>query len=255
MVGSVSTSRFPAHDQKPGIHHSCWLTIEAWPRGSESRTWWPAGTTRAGSRLGRVSRGPIHAALAHGALVDATDLRCSRQAAGSRRAEGHRTTTSIDSASNAHQDSQKSITEREAYQVLLNVDPVLTGEMLAALDAMGHGDSVVVADAHFPAARLARKRWIDVPGLGSPRVLAAIRTVVLPDTDPGLDLMECPDGVLPVQHELIAAAQLTLERTRLVDRYAFYDLADAAELIVRTGEARIYANALLRKGVTPEWRA
>lgn len=139
--------------------------------------------------------------------------------------------------------------------MLLNVDPVLTGEMLAALDAMGHGDSVVVADAHFPAARLARKRWIDVPGLGSPRVLAAIRTVVLPDTDPGLDLMECPDGVLPVQHELIAAAQLTLERTRLVDRYAFYDLADTAELIVRTGEARIYANALLRKGVTPEWRA
>jgi L-fucose mutarotase len=37
----------------------------------------------------------------------------------------------------------------------------------------------------------------------------------------------------------------------MVERFAFYDLAAKAELIIRTGEVRIYGNAIFRKGVTP----
>ena len=136
--------------------------------------------------------------------------------------------------------------------MLLNLDPVLTGRMLLALDEMGHGDAVVIADAHFTAAKLARKHLIDLPGLTSPRVLAAIRSVVVPDTyAPSLELMECPDGLLPVQSELIAAARLDGAEHRLVERFAFYDLAAEAELVIRTGETRIYGNAIFHKGVTP----
>ena len=36
--------------------------------------------------------------------------------------------------------------------MLLNLDPVLTGQLLLALDEMGHGNAVVIADAHFTAA-------------------------------------------------------------------------------------------------------
>lgn len=135
--------------------------------------------------------------------------------------------------------------------MLLNVDPVLNGRLLLALDEMGHGDAVVVADAHFTASKLAKKHLVDLPGLSSPRVLAAIRSVMVPDTYPALDLMESPDGVLPVQRELMAAAGLGEDQTRMVERFAFYDLAAQAELIIRTGETRIYGNALFRKGVTP----
>ena len=136
--------------------------------------------------------------------------------------------------------------------MLLNIDPILTGRLLLALDEMGHGDGVVVADAHFTASKLARKHLIDLPGLSSPRVLRAIRTVMVPDTHgPALDLMESPDGRLPVQEELIAAAELRGAECRLVERFAFYDLAAQAELIIRTGEVRTYGNALFRKGVTP----
>lgn len=136
--------------------------------------------------------------------------------------------------------------------MLLNLDPLLTGRLLLALDEMGHGDAVVVADAHFTASKLARKHLIDLPGLSSPRVLTAIRTVVVPDTyGPALDLMESPDGLLPVQEELIAAARLDGAEHRLIERFAFYDLAAEAELIIRTGETRVYGNALFRKGVTP----
>ena len=136
--------------------------------------------------------------------------------------------------------------------MLFNLDPLLTGRVLLALDEMGHGDAVVVADAHFTASRLARKHLIDLPGIGSPRVLQAIRSVMVPDSHgPALDLMESPDGLLPVQEELIAAAALQGTELRMVERFAFYDLAAQAELIIRTGETRVYGNALFRKGVTP----
>ena len=39
--------------------------------------------------------------------------------------------------------------------MLTGIHPLLTGELLAHLDAMGHSDAVVLADAHFPADRLA----------------------------------------------------------------------------------------------------
>ncbi|MGC3954519.1 MAG: RbsD/FucU domain-containing protein [Propionicimonas sp.] len=136
--------------------------------------------------------------------------------------------------------------------MLLNIDPILTGKLLMALDEMGHGDGVVIADAHFTASKLARKHLIDLPGVSSPRVLTAIRSVMVPDVHgPALDLMECPDGLLPVQEELIAAADLQGAEQRIIERFAFYDLAAEAEVIIRTGEARPYGNALFRKGVTP----
>lgn len=136
--------------------------------------------------------------------------------------------------------------------MLLNLDPILSGRLLMALDEMGHGDAVVIADAHFTASKLAKKHLLDMPGLSSPRVLMAIRSVIVPDTDPAIDLMDSGSPeLLPVQSELLAAAQLTMDNARLVERFAFYDLAAQAELIIRTGETRVYGNALLRKGVTP----
>ncbi|MDQ1617715.1 MAG: L-fucose mutarotase, partial [Actinomycetota bacterium] len=40
-----------------------------------------------------------------------------------------------------------------------------------------------------------------------------------------------------------------------IDRHAFYEIAAAAYLIVRTGETRPYGNAILRKGVVTEARS
>jgi L-fucose mutarotase len=137
--------------------------------------------------------------------------------------------------------------------MLSGIDPILTGTLLAHLDAMGHSDAVVVADAHFPAARLGA-RVVDTPGLDSPQVLAAVRSVLPLDDAPALDLMRSADGaILTVQHELIAAARAGDDEVRFIERHAFYDLAAEAFLVIRTGETRTYGNALLRKGlVVPE---
>jgi L-fucose mutarotase len=133
--------------------------------------------------------------------------------------------------------------------VLTSIHPFLTGSLLAHLDAMGHSDAVVLADAHFPADRLA-SRLLDFPGLSTPGVLAAVRTVVPLDDPPAIDLMTSADGTrLPVQDELIAAADATEQDVRFLDRHDFYDVAAEAYLIVRTGETRTYGNVILRKGV------
>ncbi|MDF1489587.1 RbsD/FucU family protein [Tessaracoccus caeni] len=133
--------------------------------------------------------------------------------------------------------------------MLTGIDPLLTGELLWHLDAMGHSDGVVIADAHFPAARVAT-RLVTLPGTTTPQVLAAIRTVIPLDDAPGLDLMTSADGtVLDVQRELMDAAGVTEEGTRFVDRFEYYDIAEKAFLVVRTGETRKYGNALLRKGL------
>jgi L-fucose mutarotase len=133
--------------------------------------------------------------------------------------------------------------------VLTGIHPILTGELLAHLDAMGHSDAVVLADAHFPAGRLSH-RLLAFPGLSTPDVLAAVRTVIPLDDPPALDLMESADASrLPVQDELIEAAGAHQRDVRFVARHDFYDIAADAYLIVRTGETRTYGNAILRKGV------
>lgn len=133
--------------------------------------------------------------------------------------------------------------------MLEGIHPLLTGELLLHLDRMGHSDAVVIADAHFPAWGLGA-RVVDLPGTTTPEVVAAIRTVLPLDDAPGLDLMTSADGeVLEVQRALMVAAGTERETTRFVERFAYYEVAASAYLMVRTGETRKYGNALLRKGV------
>ena len=133
--------------------------------------------------------------------------------------------------------------------MLLGINPLLTGELLKHLDEMGHSDTAMIVDAHFPASRLA-KRLVSVPGVSSPEVLEAVRSVLPLDDTPAVDLMTSADGsLLEVQRQLLAAAGVTLEQARYVDRFAFYEAAANAYVIIRTGETRTYGCVVVRKGL------
>ncbi|RIJ71062.1 transport protein RbsD/FucU [Nakamurella silvestris] len=133
--------------------------------------------------------------------------------------------------------------------MLKGISPILTGALLAHLDAMGHSDAVVVVDAHFPAARIAQ-RLVELPGLSSTAVMRAVGTVLPLDDAPCLDLMAHLDGeTLAIHDELTSAAGAADDQIRHLDRHTFYDAARSAYVIVRTGETRTYGNAILRKGV------
>jgi L-fucose mutarotase len=132
--------------------------------------------------------------------------------------------------------------------MLIGIDPLLTGDILRALDQMGHGDVLVVADANFPARRVGGQ-VIDLSGVSAPRVVKAVSTVFPFDLHESLMLMLAPSGLNAVQSELVAACGLVKPQIDEVERFAFYATAATASLILLTGETRPYGNILLRKGV------
>ena len=136
--------------------------------------------------------------------------------------------------------------------MLTGINPILTGKLLRQLDAMGHSDAVVVADAHFPARRLGR-RVIELPGYLSPDVTEALMTVLPLDDRHAVDLMAGTTGeAFEIHNELIRATGQSESVARFIERDEFYAASERAYLIIRTGEMRSYGNILLRKGLV-EW--
>lgn len=134
--------------------------------------------------------------------------------------------------------------------MLTGIDPLLNGDLLRLLDHMGHGDTVLIADAHYPV--YASGLPVVEVYASSPEVLRVIRTVVPVDDyeGPAISIMEAEPGEgVEVSAELREAARCTEGRLETVERFAFYELARGAFCIVRSAEARKYGNALLRKGV------
>jgi L-fucose mutarotase len=131
--------------------------------------------------------------------------------------------------------------------VLVNINPLLTGELLKRLDEMGHSDHLVIADANFPAHRV-RPDALEFPGVDIATMTRAVCEVFPLDEDNPPALMDSGSPeLLPVQTELLQAAGST-QRT-MVDRWAYYDLAASASLVISTGELRLWANIVLYKGI------
>ncbi len=141
--------------------------------------------------------------------------------------------------------------------MLKNIDPLLGPELLHILRAMGHGDTLAIVDANYPATANA-KRLVRLDGHSSPRVLDAILSVLPLDlphyaTDAAV-LMEpvAPyDPNPPVMQELEATVkkhESDVPVTRM-ERFAFYQKSLETYAIIATGEERFFGNILLKKGV------
>ncbi|MDQ1608396.1 MAG: L-fucose mutarotase [Microbacteriaceae bacterium] len=132
--------------------------------------------------------------------------------------------------------------------MLTGIDPLLSGELLLALDQMGHGDSLVIADANFPARRLGTGHVVSLAGASAPAVARAIFTVFPVDPVEPISLMQSTADRLPVQDELVATVPSHLvENARQVGRHEFYELAREAAVIVQSGDSRPYANLIVHK--------
>ena len=151
--------------------------------------------------------------------------------------------------------------------MLKGIDPILTPELLMHLCAMGHGEWVAVVDANFTANQLAAgKPLVRLPGLSLVRVSQAILSVFPLDESvakPVSYMHVCkatPDHRTPVQQQLVDLlahagvkgglnGSLAANNVEALERFAFYDRVSAASLIVQTGEATAYGNAMFAKGV------
>lgn len=138
--------------------------------------------------------------------------------------------------------------------MLIGIDPLLGPELLAILRAMGHGDEIVLADANFPASAYAR-RLVRLDGHGIDRVLDAVLSVMpLDDFEQAVFTMQVvgdadaqPEAVRAIGE--VVAARAPAVALHSIERFAFYERAARAYAIVASGEARLYGNVILRKGV------
>ena len=145
--------------------------------------------------------------------------------------------------------------------MLKTIDPVLTGDLLQLLDAMGHGDELVLADRNFPAHSTALAsatgRLIVDKGVDCARMARAILSVFPLDSFVEAPLRRMEQDGKP-QEVLAVHADVQREAERAeggpvtmasIERQAFYAAARKAYCVVQTGETRPYGCFLLKKGV------
>lgn len=142
--------------------------------------------------------------------------------------------------------------------MLVGISPLLSPDLLATLCRMGHGDEIVLADAHFPGESV-NANILRADGLKIADLLDGILPLFALDTyvkSPVFMMDAVPGDTLDPAVEAAYWAVIKqhgpdtppIER---VERFAFYEQAKTAFAVVMTGETAKYGNIILKKGVTP----
>jgi len=142
--------------------------------------------------------------------------------------------------------------------MLKGISPFVGPELLAVLCRMGHGDEIVLADAHFPGETMGR-RVLRADGVRIPDLLDGILPLFELDSyvDSPVVMMAAVEGD-ELDPGVEASVRAALDRhapdtpaIARLERFAFYDRAREAFAVVMTGDTAKYANVILAKGVTP----
>ena len=141
--------------------------------------------------------------------------------------------------------------------MLKGISKYISPELLALLHRMGHGDEIILADAHFPGhsncAQVLRADGISVAQL----LDGILPLIELDSYAPPLVMMQAaPQDTLDPKvesdyMEIIRRHAPDARPPLRIERHAFYERARSVFAIVMTGELRKYGNLLLKKGVTP----
>ena len=141
--------------------------------------------------------------------------------------------------------------------MLKGIHPAISPELLKILAEMGHGEELILSDAHFPA-RAFNSTVLRADGLNVTTLLDALLPLFELDSyaDP-LVMMQAVEGdqldpnVEEAYRKVIEKHVPLAPATVRIDRFAFYDRAKEATAVVVTGELAKYGNILIKKGVTP----
>ena len=142
--------------------------------------------------------------------------------------------------------------------MLIGISPVIGPELLDTLYRMGHGDEIVLADAHFPGETVGKK-VLRLDGLRIPALLDGILPLFALDSyvDSPLFMMAAVEGDM-LDPQVEAYYRAVVDRhwpqtaaIKRIERFAFYERARTAFAVAMTGETAKYGNIILKKGVTP----
>jgi L-fucose mutarotase len=146
--------------------------------------------------------------------------------------------------------------------LLKNLDPLLNADVLHALRAMGHGDTLVLSDTNFPSDSVARKTVLGKLlriDASCPRAARAILSVMPLDSfvehaTYRMEVVGNPKDVQPVQKEVQAEIDKAEGKPwpmGSIERMAFYEHAKKAYCVITTAETRFYGCFIFTKGVIP----
>lgn len=145
--------------------------------------------------------------------------------------------------------------------MLKGLDNRLNADVLYALRAMGHGDTLVISDTNFPADSIARETVLGsllrMENLTCAQATDAVLSVFPLDTfvddfAARMEVVGDPTRIEPVQAEVQTAIDAAEGRPRpmiSIERFEFYDRARQAYAVIQTGERRFYGCFIFRKGV------
>ena len=138
--------------------------------------------------------------------------------------------------------------------MLLGIDPLLSGELLATLREMGHGDTLALVDANFPA------HFLGPPCIRMDTDLVTAGRAVL-SVMPLDGWIEAPlqrmqiDGRPADQNEVHRAFHAMVGEVQgqwpmgSLERFRFYEEARSCAAVVATLERAPYADIIITKGV------
>jgi L-fucose mutarotase len=142
--------------------------------------------------------------------------------------------------------------------MLIGISPLISPDLLSILYRMGHGDEIVLADAHFPGETYGR-RVLRADGLRIADLLDAILPLFALDTyveSPLIMMAPVPGDQLDPAVE--ASYRRAIDKhwpdtppIQRIARFDFYERTKAAFAVLTTGETAKYGNIILKKGVTP----
>ncbi len=140
--------------------------------------------------------------------------------------------------------------------MLKGIPPVISPDLMHVLMKMGHGDELVIADGNFPADSKAQQ-IARADGLGVVEILEAVLKFLPIDkfVDDPVAVMKpvnAKDPEPPIWKDFRRLLEMSqgrrIELTQ-VERFEFYEKAEAAYAIVATSDSALYANIILKKGV------
>jgi L-fucose mutarotase len=143
--------------------------------------------------------------------------------------------------------------------MLKGIPTILSPDLLKVLCEMGHGDELVIADAHYPAATSAKDSiLVRCDGHGNVPLLDAILQFFPLDTsvEHPVTLMQvqaCDSHVkTPIWDEYKAVVAKYDERganaVGSMDRFDFYERARKAYAVIATSEKALYGCFIIKKG-------
>ena len=141
--------------------------------------------------------------------------------------------------------------------MLKGIHPAIGPELLKVLAEIGHGDEIILADAHFPGHSF-NDQVLRTDGVKITTLLDGILPLFELDSyDDPLIMMQAVEGdsldpyvESSYRAEIDKHAPNAPEVIR-IGRFEFYDREEKAAVVVMTGETAKYGNIILKKGVTP----